>query len=162
MFNQDQLNQFYRYCYNLTQDEASAYDLLQTALEKYLNSPRKKNNPQAFLYRIIRNQFIDQFRQQQHHPQEEFLESSYVDFDIQTLENLVIEEDLVASIMKTLPVIDREILFYWAMEGYTTQQVADILDMPKGSVLSRIYRMRQKIQTRFPEADDQNETEARS
>jgi RNA polymerase sigma-70 factor (ECF subfamily) len=59
MFDQGELNQLYRFCYSLTVDETTAYDLLQNSLEKFLKSNTEKENDLAFMYRIIRHQFID-------------------------------------------------------------------------------------------------------
>ncbi len=154
MFTPEELNQFYRFCVNLTLDEHAAYDLLQTSLEKYLTSSTPKKNPRAFMYRVIRNQFIDEFRSHQKHSLEPFDEQQHADFDVRTLESLVIDSDLVEQLMLALQPMEREILYYWAIEGYSTRQIADMLEMPKGTVLSRIYRMRQKILIQFPEAAD--------
>jgi RNA polymerase sigma-70 factor (ECF subfamily) len=40
---------------------------------------------------------------------------------------------------------EREILFLWAVEGYSTDEVARHLDRPRGSVLSIIHRMRKRL-----------------
>lgn len=149
MFDQSKLNQLYRFCYSLTLDEASAYDLLQNSLEKYLKSNTKKQNTVAFMYQIIRHQFIDDYRKQSKQKTEPFKEQDYVDFDVKTLESLSIYEDLIEQVLEYLTPLEREILFYWAVEGYSTQQIADMLAMPKGTVLSKIYRMRLRIKQQF-------------
>ena len=151
MYDQDSLNQLYRFCYSLTVDETSAYDLLQNSLEKFLKSDSKKENSLAFMYRIIRHQFIDDYRKQRKHPSVPFEEQDYIDFDVKTLESVSIDEDLVERLFEYLEPLEREILFYWAVEGYTTQQIADMLAMPKGTVLSKIHRMRQRINQQFNE-----------
>jgi len=45
--------------------------------------------------------------------------------------------------------VEREILHLWAVEGMTTAQIAEQLDTPRGTVLSRIYRMRQRLIAEF-------------
>lgn len=149
MFNKKELDKFYRYCYSLTLNEATAYDLLQNALEKLLKNTSEKKNTTAFMYTIIRHQFIDDFRVQKKYDTKYFEENNYIDVDIKTLENLIIDEDLVEQILHYLKPLEREIIFYWVIEGYSTQQVAKILKMPKGTVLSKIHRLRQRIKQHF-------------
>ena len=67
MFDQEKLNQLYRFCYSLTVDETTAYDLLQNSLEKFLKSGTDKENSLAFMYQIIRHQFIDDYRKHGKH-----------------------------------------------------------------------------------------------
>lgn len=161
MFDKAQLDKFYRYCYSLTLNEASAYDVLQSALEKFLTSKTKKENKTAFMYTIIRHQFIDESRKQHKYEASSFEESDHVDIDIKTLESLVIDQDLVETILHTLNPLEREIIFYWAIEGYSTQEVAEMLEIPKGTVLSKIYRMRQRIKQQFSDDDISTPEEAR-
>lgn len=149
MFDQAELNQLYRFCYSMTIDETAAYDLLQNALEKFLKSNTKKENNLAFMYRIIRHQFIDDYRKQSKQQTVPFEEQDYVDFDVKTLESIKIDEDLIEQVLDYLEPLEREIVFFWAVEGYTTQQIADMLAMPKGTVLSKIHRMRQRIKQQF-------------
>jgi RNA polymerase sigma-70 factor (ECF subfamily) len=149
MFDQGELNQLYRFCYSLTVDETSAYDLLQNSLEKFLKSKTEKENSQAFMYQIIRHQFIDDYRKQSKHQSIPFEEQDHIDFDVKTLESISIDEDLIEQVFEYLDPVEKEILFYWAVDGYTTQQIADMLVMPKGTVLSKIHRMRLRIKQQF-------------
>lgn len=151
MFDQQSLNKLYRFCYSLTTDEANAYDLLQNSLEKFLKSKHEKENSLAYMYQIIRHQFIDDYRKQSKQTSIPFEEQDYFDFDVKTLESVSIDEDLIEQVLIYLKPLEREILFYWAVEGYTTQQIAEMLALPKGTVLSKIYRMRQRINKQFNE-----------
>jgi RNA polymerase sigma-70 factor (ECF subfamily) len=51
-----------------------------------------------------------------------------------------------------LSIVEREILYLWAVEGYSTDEVAGHLDKPRNTVLSIIHRMRQRLQHRFGKA----------
>ncbi len=99
MFNPDSLNQLYRFCYSLTSDENNAYDLLQNSLEKFLKSKTKKDNDLAFMYKIIRHQFIDDFRRRSKHQLITFEEQDYIDFDVKTLESISIDDDLIEQVI---------------------------------------------------------------
>lgn len=60
MFNKDELNKLYQYALSLTRQEDTAYDLVQSALEKSLRKiPQPIDKPQAYLKVIIRNLFFD-------------------------------------------------------------------------------------------------------
>lgn len=60
MFNKDDLNKLYQYALSLTRHEDIAYDVLQSALEKYLiKLPQTVEKPLAYMKTIIRNQFFD-------------------------------------------------------------------------------------------------------
>lgn len=151
MFDQDTLNKLYRFCNSLTLIESDAYDLLQNSLEKFIKNKTRKENDLAFMYRIIRHQFIDDYRKNSKQQTLPFEEQEHVDFDVKTLESISIDDDLIKQLIAYLDPLEREILFYWAIEGYTTQQIAELLAMPKGTVLSKIYRMRLRIKQQFSE-----------
>ena len=59
MFSQDELNQLYRYALSVCVREDIAYDLLQTALERYLKKSVVAEKPQAYLKIMIRNLYFD-------------------------------------------------------------------------------------------------------
>jgi len=50
MFEQDDLNKLYRFCYSLTIDETAAYDVLQNSLEKFLKNNSEKMHKLQILY----------------------------------------------------------------------------------------------------------------
>ncbi len=147
-FSSDELHKFFKYCSALTLQDSDAYDLLQTAMEKYLRSQSVNlDYPLSYMRRIIRNAHIDQLRHNKIIEWDDFDESNIDSADMgwQSLEQMVIDEDEVENLFSMLSGIEREILFLWAVEGYSVQDVAEHLAMPKGTVLSRIYRMRQRI-----------------
>jgi RNA polymerase sigma-70 factor, ECF subfamily len=147
-FNQTELDKLFRYCFALTQKEDAAFDLLQSSLEKFLKKPPyeliSENN---YIRIIIRNNFIDQYRKDARYQFETFNEETgnFTDFDIKTLETIIINEDEVEKILQLLSPLDREILYLWSVEGYSTDQLSQILKIPKGTILSRITRLRVKI-----------------
>ncbi len=146
MLDKTLFDQLYRYCYSLTGDEDNACDLLQAALEKYLGSGRTITELNKFyMMRIVRNQFIDDWRKAGRVKVEPFDDAKHLDFDIATLEQTVIDQDALANLWSGFEPVEREILFLWAVEGYTTAEVAKWLDLPRGTVLSRISRLRKRV-----------------
>ena len=61
MFNDTEFNKAYRYCLSLTKDREEASELLQSGFEKFLKKDGfKADNPKNYLYRVLRNHFIDE------------------------------------------------------------------------------------------------------
>jgi len=150
MFDKDDLQLLYRYAYSLTCDEHDGYDLLQTALEKFIKLDIEVNQPVAYMKKIIYNRFIDDCRHKKIIQFENFEESDLpADFDVQTLEDLLVNENMAEKILQFLEPDEREIIYCWAIEGFSTSEIAIKLDKPKGTVLSKIYRMRKRLSKQF-------------
>ncbi len=148
MLDQAALQRLFRYGFSLTHDEDAAYDLLQDALEISLRkAPANAAAAMSYVQSIMRNRFIDQYRREHRHPTVSFNDNDNqpVNIDPRILEDLVIAEIETESIMAMLEPLERELLFFWAVEGYTAQEIARRTDCPRGTVLSRIHRLRQKI-----------------
>ncbi len=151
MFSASEFNQLYRYCYTLLRDEDQAYDLLQDSLEKFLKrgiaTHTEINSNKHYIRQIIRNGYIDGVRKSHYRNHESYQdEHSQLDIDTRSLENIVIDTCLVDQIMATLHPIERETLYLWAIEGYSASEISRFMAIPRGTVLSRIHRIRKKIQ----------------
>lgn len=150
MFNEDELQQLYRYSYSLTCDEHTAYDLLQAALEKFIKSNAAVKQKTAYVKKIIYNQFIDECRREKIIQFEMFEETlSPVDINEKTLDELLVDENMANQILQSLEPHEREIMFCWAIEGFSTSEIAEKFKKPRGTILSCIYRMRKKIIDKF-------------
>ena len=146
MLDEAQLQQLFRYGYALTRDRDAAHDLLQDAVEIGLRkAPRNATAAMRYLQRIMRNRFIDQYRHNHRYPTVSLDEDAPVSIDTRVLEDIVIAELEIDNIMAMLDPLERELLYYWAVEGCTAREIAERTDSPRGTVLSRIHRVRQKI-----------------
>lgn len=147
MFDEDVLNRLYRYCTALCREQADAYDLLQTGVERSLrNPPADPERLFAYTIKIIRNTYFDLWRREQSvrfEPLDAAIET--VELDIANLERVMVDRDELEHVWRRMTGIEREILFLWAVEGYTTEEVAAHLERPRGSVLSIIHRMRRRL-----------------
>lgn len=148
MFSNEQLQQLFRYACALTTDEQQAQDLLQDAIESCLRQPPQKHNAlMSYTRTIMRNRFIDNARHQQRFPQDTFEDDQLaIDMDVRMLEDIVIDATELDNIWALLDPLEREILFLWAVEEYSTTEIASQLDMPRGTILSRIHRLRKRLQ----------------
>lgn len=149
MLDEETLQKLYRYGVALTNHAQDAYDLVQDALEKILiKPPRDNRNVTAYLRTVMRNQFIDSYRRQQRFPEVEFDDTTEaLDLNTDALEQTFIKRDELEKVWQTLDWQDREILFLWAVEGYSYQEIAEKMTLPRGTVLSRIHRVRKNLQT---------------
>lgn len=146
MFDRATLDRLYRYGYTLTGEPHSAFDLLQDALERFLRDDHGHVlDPSAYLRTMMRHQFIDNLRRARGAREEEFREETHLDIDTRTLEEVVIAEDQLAAVWQALQPVEREILYHWAVEGRTAREIAATLGLPRGTVLSRIHRLRQRL-----------------
>ncbi len=169
MFNQQDLNRLYAYAMTLCHRQQDAYDLLQQSLELYLCKKIIADNPSAYLRRIIRNQFIDLCRQRKRQPTHQPLDATqlesghgHMDADIdgytdrhidsntlamgtQCLEQLCIQQQQLEQIWQLLNSSEHELLYLWALLEMNAREIAEELQLPRGTVLARIHRLRKKI-----------------
>jgi RNA polymerase sigma-70 factor (ECF subfamily) len=146
LLDRENLQKLHRYAYTLTANEADAYDLLQSAIETSLNRPSDSvSKTITYLRVIMKNRFIDDYRHKQKFPLENIDDHSPVSIDESSLEDVVIASHDLESLWPTLEPIDREVLFFWAVEGYSMREIADRLEISRGTLLSRIHRLRKRM-----------------
>ena len=147
IFDRSSLNQLFRYCLALCGEREQAHDLMQDAVEKYLNVQGKKiDNHQAFVRSIARNRFFD-IQRRKKTLQFDVLEDMDSLGDIeQALESMIVDELTLKSLWKSLSASERETVFLWAVEGMSAAEIATELGVARATVLSRLRRMRQRLQ----------------
>lgn len=151
MLDKELLNQLYRFALSLCHNEDQAYDLLQSCVEKYLKADRSHiEKPKAYMMRLIRNEFIDQIRRSrfQQEVDAETLEkiSDEAVLGEMSLEDIYIQQREVEDLLNTMRPDERELLFLWAVEEYTIDEIAQLKQVPRGTLLSRLHRLRRRIQ----------------
>lgn len=152
MLNDRQLQRLFRYGYSLTADETSAYDLLQDAVEALLRAPpRQALAVEGYVRTIMRNRFYDRARRQKRFPSEPYDDArgDPVFLERCALEDVVIAELDLDAAWRLLEPLEREILYLWAIEDLSTRDIALALEMPRGTVLARIHRLRGKLEQRM-------------
>ncbi len=145
MFERHQLNKLYQYCYSLTIQEQDAFDLLQTSLEKILKQRHPIKQPLTYARRVIKHCFIDELRRTGRYTEQPIDNQTELDISTEPLEKIIIDHDQVIKILKQLKSDEREILYLWAVEGYTIEEIAYSTESSKGTLLSKIFRLRKKI-----------------
>lgn len=144
-----------RYARALTDDVARADDLLQDCLERALNrlhQYRAGTNLKAWLFTIMHHLFIDGLRSAKSAP-------VLVDLDAAELELPVVQasdtelDDMGAALLR-LPVEHKEVVLLVCLEGWGYQDTARILDIPVGTVMSRLHRAREALRRDIFGADE--------
>lgn len=134
-----------RFAYSLTGTMPEADDLLQGTLERVLRqSPPAGVALEPWAFRICRNLWIDECRSRQVRDraaqQPELTDGQVVDGERVTTSQ--IELNQVDAAMARLPDDQREIISLVAIQGLSYQAVADTLEIPRGTVMSRLARAR--------------------
>lgn len=153
MLNNDELQRLYKYAYSLSKDESVAYDLLYDVIAKVIVRKPPPETPFTFCLRSIRNKFIDQMRREQKFQTSEFDESTNAPISLNALdiEGLAILKNDFPRIWEAVESIDREILYLWAVEEYSTAEISEAIDIPRNTILSRIHRLRNRLKEMFPD-----------
>lgn len=129
----------------LTSNPASAEDLVQEAMLsawRGFHQFEKGTNARAWLSRIMMNTFFAQARKSR--PVLVSLQNS--DLPGTTSNHLALE---IADALAQLPLEQRSVLLLGVVEGFTCQEMAEILAIPVGTVMSRLSRARQALRKRL-------------
>lgn len=143
----------------LTNTEADAEDLLQDTLIRAFTGFRsfqEGSNLQAWLFKILYNKWISGYHARQRRPIEtdedaitdRVLARTGVAFRVMSAEAEVlatIPADDMTAALASLPDGFAEALYLTTVEGYTHAEVADMLGVPIGTVMSRIHRARLRL-----------------
>jgi RNA polymerase sigma-70 factor (ECF subfamily) len=136
-FDRAMLNSLFRYCLALCGDRENAYDLLQDALEKYLReASRDVQEPVAYIRRIVRNGFLDQCRRQRIICFETLDEPDTHASMERDLEAAVVDRLTLEKVWRELTPPEREVVYLWAVDGLSASEIALLLGLPRGTVLS--------------------------
>ncbi len=157
------IDSMYNFAYRLSFDDDDAKDLVQeTYLKAYrfINSFQQGTNAKAWLFRILKNSFINEFRKKSKEPSkvdyqevETFYNSDEVDdpittdLRVDTLQHMIGDE--VSTALNSLAVDFRTVIILCDLEGFTYDEMAKILDIPIGTVRSRLHRARNLLKEKL-------------
>ncbi|AIY45649.1 sigma-70 family RNA polymerase sigma factor [Mycolicibacterium fortuitum] len=154
----------------LTLSQADAEDLVQdTLMNAYTGFHRFEpgTNLQAWLFRIMHNRWISTHRMKQRRP-DTFSVAEFTDNDMlgsaghsaiaeRSAEDRALDlfcDDRIRDAVLTLPEGFRTVLYYADIEGLTYAETAARMDIPLGTVMSRIARSRERLRAALAEIDD--------
>ncbi|MDN5205180.1 sigma-70 family RNA polymerase sigma factor [Fulvivirgaceae bacterium BMA10] len=157
------IDSMYNFAYRLTFEEDDAKDLVQeTYLKAYrfIDSFEQGTNAKAWLFRILKNSFINDFRKKSKQPSkvdynevETYYNSEDVDptittdLRVETIQHMIGDE--VSNALNALAVDFRTVIILCDLEGFTYEEMAKILDIPIGTVRSRLHRARNLLKDKL-------------
>lgn len=139
----------YRVAYAWCHNAALAEDLVQETLAKAVQKAgqlRDANAQDAWLFSILANCYRDHFRRHRDMADVDDIELSH---DVSP-ESEVMRDEIVAKVraaVAKLPEGQRQVLTLVDLEGFSYVEVAQILDIPSGTVMSRLCRGRAALKT---------------
>ena len=160
----DFMPSLYSAALRMTRNPSDAEDLVQeTYLKAYraYGSFQQGTNLKAWLYRILTNSYINAYRSRQRRPEEsdvEDVEDLYLYHRLNSLgptgsgrsaEEEALErftDDEVKAAIESLPEAFRIAVLLADVEGFSYKEIAEITDVPIGTVMSRIHRGRRALQ----------------
>lgn len=157
------IDSMYNFAFRLTFNEDEAKDLVQETYFKafrFIDSFQEGTNAKAWLFRILKNSFINDFRKKSKEPSKvdyQEVETYYnsddvdehitVDLRIESLQNMIGDE--VTNALNSLDVDFRTVIILCDLEGFTYEEMAKILDIPIGTVRSRLHRARNLLKDKL-------------
>jgi RNA polymerase sigma-70 factor (ECF subfamily) len=137
-----------RYARALVGERHAADDLVQDTLERAINKFhlwRPGSDLRAWLFTIMHNVFVNQLRARGARPEEPLDES----LDVAALSSSVdrLEMRDLDAALALLPVEQREVVLLVGMEEFSYAEAAKALGVPIGTVMSRLFRGRERLRT---------------
>jgi RNA polymerase sigma-70 factor (ECF subfamily) len=144
----DHIDRLYRAACALTGSRLAADDLVQDTYARVLAKPRllKNDDDIGYLIRTMRNVFLDQRRQAARRATDPV--------DPEDLERVerggtgpaeAVEQRELLAFVSGLPAEFRDVLVAVDVAGLSYKEAASVLDVPEGTVMSRLYRARKRV-----------------
>lgn len=151
------------FAYHLTYNDEDANDLVQETYMKayrFLDKYIPGTNAKAWLFKILKNAFINEYRKKSKRPTKvDFQEIiSYHDTDDNSkTEYFDLREEIFANMMgdevtiaiNSLPIDFRSVVLLCDVEGFTYEEISKIIDVPIGTVRSRLFRARNMLKEKL-------------
>ncbi|MBN2732301.1 MAG: sigma-70 family RNA polymerase sigma factor [Balneolaceae bacterium] len=157
------LDAMYNFALRLTSDPNDAEDLVQDTIVKayrFFSSYEKGTNAKAWLFRILKNSYINNYRKKSKQPSQvdydevsSFYETIRADrTDTSDLEDRMFRElidDDISNALEELPEDFRTVVLLCDVEGFTYEEIANMLDVPIGTIRSRLHRGRNLLKAQL-------------
>lgn len=161
-----QIDALYTFAYHLVYNEDDANDLVQEAYMKayrFIHKYEAGTNAKAWLFRILKNAFINEYRKKVRQPNKVDLEDfiTYHDADEgsaytgysdlrQDMFDSMMGDEVTLAINK-LPADFKIVILLCDIEGFTYEEISKIVNIPIGTVRSRLHRARNMLKEQLRE-----------
>jgi RNA polymerase sigma-70 factor, ECF subfamily len=155
------MDQLYAAALRMTRNPADAQDLVQETFVKAFAAWaqfKQGTNLKAWLYRILTNTFINNYRKKQREPFQSPIEDledwqlggaesttarSARSAEVEAIDHL--PDSAVKNALQAIPEDFRMAVYFADVEGFSYQEIADIMKTPIGTVMSRLHRGRRML-----------------
>lgn len=155
----------YNFALRTTGNESDAHDLLQETFLKayrFWDKYEKGTNIRAWLFRIMKNSYINRYRKETREPDKidySSVENFYNSIRAEHTDPNDLEEkifggllgDEVTKALESLPEDFRTVVILCDIEGLTYEEIAEFIECPIGTVRSRLHRGRKLLQAKLLE-----------
>lgn len=151
------------FAYHLAYNEEDADDLVQETYmkaHKFIENYDEGTNAKAWLFKILKNAYINEYRKKVKRPAkvdiddvisfkegEEPSRASYHDLREEIFDNTMGDEVTIA--INSLPLDFRTVILLCDIENFTYEEIAKILELPIGTVRSRLFRARNMLKEKL-------------
>lgn len=158
------MNQLYAAAMRYTKNPEDAQDLVQDTYAKAYTSFHQfepGTNLKAWLYRVLTTTFINTYRKDQRRPQTTDSEledwqlaaaSSHTSDQGKSTEDVVLEnlpDSDIKNALAQIPEEFRMVVYLADVEGFSYKEIADIVGVPTGTVMSRLHRGRKQLREKL-------------
>lgn len=161
---EERRSRLFRIAYSWSHNAALADDLVQDTLTKAMQKSSQLRDPKAgdaWLFTIMSNCYRDHFRRSK--PTDEFEEGDLI--DEQTPETETSRHEIVTNVREAIATLvqgQRQVITLVDLEGFSYVEVAEILDIPIGTVMSRLCRARRSLKEQILQGGKRNTEVAQS
>ncbi len=157
------INALQTFAYHLTYNQDEADDLVQETYLKawrFIEKYEQGTNAKAWLFKILKNAYINEYRKRVKQPTKVDYEeivtyhdtdddhlTGYSDLRAEIFQNMMGDE--VTTAINSLPLDFRTVILLCDIEGFTYEEIASIIDVPIGTVRSRLFRARNLLKEKL-------------
>ncbi len=151
------------FAFHLSYDDDDANDLVQETYMKahrFIDKYQEGTNAKAWLFKILKNAYINEYRKKSkrptrvdfedivsYHDSDDSRVPGYLDLRQEIFENMMGDEVTIA--INALPMDFRTVVLLCDVEGFTYEEISKIIDVPIGTVRSRLFRARNMLKEKL-------------
>lgn len=151
------------FAFHLTYNENDADDLVQETYMKayrFIDKYIEGTNAKAWLFKILKNAYINEYRKKSkrptqvdfedivnYHDSDDASSTSYLDLREEIFQNMMGDEVTIA--INRLPIDFRTVILLCDVEGFTYEEISKIINVPIGTVRSRLFRARNMLKEKL-------------
>lgn len=152
-------NKLFRFAFRLLGSSDDAKDVVQEVLIKVWSGREQLDqiqNMEAWCMRVTRNLSLDRLRAQQRRPEESIERGMYVQGDTHSpLDSVELSESMkrIGELMASLPDKQRQVMHLRDIEGYSYNEICEILEIDMSQVKVYLFRARNAVREKLQKMD---------